>query len=460
MFGRLFKGTKMKNFQKTIIFVILFIGMVIASVSTFAAPATSKASLNVRTGPGTSYNIVDTLYRGERVEVTECVSNGWCRIEHEGPDGWVSARYLKPIINGTGGSGGGSSGSSDPNCSFGITIGSGGPSFSLSCGDAPLPAPPLPAPPPPPPVTPEACLYKGNNYTGSTICQPVGTVRPTIAAAWNDAISSVRLTGGAKIRLCQGANFTGLCSVYATNKAILGGALNNRISSYEIFTGSPSTPPAPPPVVSQVCFYKGNNYTGSKGCAPVGTNRSVVSASWNDAISSLKLTGGAKVRVCQGVNFTGLCADFTSNQAVLNGSLNNKISSYKVYSGTIVLPPAPPLVPVTFSTGPINLQQTWSADLDTGNVGGAGADIWYQAVTAVNKFITPQNGAKLSVSGPTNRGYAGCSTATYSGNKLSIWTIPVGTYVCVKTNEGRISEFRLNGYTGTTMKLGYTTWAN
>ncbi len=439
------------------------IGMVITSAAAFAAPATSKASLNVRTGPGTSYNVIDTLYRGELVEVTECVSNGWCRIEHSGPDGWVSARYLKPVTNGAsgssgGGSGSGSGGSSDPDCSFGITIGPGGPSFSLSCGDAPPPpAPPLP---PPTPVVQSACLYKGNNYTGSENCQLVGTVRPTIPASWNNAISSVKLTGGAKIRLCQGANFTGLCSVYATDKAILGSALNNKVSSYEIFTGSPSTPP-PSPVASKVCFYKGNNFTGATACANNPFTRAAVTPAWNNKISSFKVYGGAKVKLCQGVNFTGLCNTYSNSVAVLDSSLNNKISSYKVFSGAI--PPAPlpiPVTPVTFSTGPINLQQTWSADLDTGNVGSAGADIWYQAVTAVNKFITPRNGAKLSISGPTNRGYAGCSTASYSANKISIWTMPIGTYVCVKTNEGRISEFRLNGYAGTTMKLGYTTWAN
>ncbi|MBZ0215453.1 MAG: hypothetical protein K8F25_02770, partial [Fimbriimonadaceae bacterium] len=74
--------------------------------------------------------------------------------------------------------------------------------------------------------------------------------------------------------------------------------------------------------------------------------------------------------------------------------------------------------------------------------------------------ITPRNGAKLSISGPSNRGFAGCSAAAFSGAKISIFAVPVGTYVCVKTNQGRISEFRMNGYTGTTMNLGYTTWAN
>ncbi|MCF6344617.1 MAG: SH3 domain-containing protein [Devosiaceae bacterium] len=454
----------MKIISKSITILIAIFIMIVTSASAFAAPATSNVSLNVRTGPGTSYNVVDTLYTGERVEVTECVSNGWCRIEHTGPDGWVSSRYLTPIAGGSGGgSGGGSSTPSDPDCSFGITIGPSGPSFSLSCGDAPAPV--APVAPPPPTVTQEACLYKGNNFSGSRTCKPVGTVRPTMTASWNDAVSSIKLSGGAKIRVCQGTNFTGLCLVYSSNKAVLNGALNNRVSSYEVFVGSPSAPipPAPPPVASEVCFYKGNNFTGSRGCAPVGTNRPTISAAWNDTISSLKLTGGAKVKICQGANFTGLCTNITSNKAVLNGALNNKISSYRVYSGGIPIipvPPAPPAVPVTFSTGPINLQQTYSANLDNGNIGAAGADIWYEAVTTVNKFITPRNGAKLSISGSSNRGYAGCSVASYSNNKISIWSMPVGTYVCVKTNEGRISEFRLNGYTGTTMRLGYTTWAN
>lgn len=63
-----------------------------------AVPAVSAAeatgSVNVRSGPGTSYRIVDRLFRGENVNVQRCRSSGWCYITHPGPDGWVSARYL------------------------------------------------------------------------------------------------------------------------------------------------------------------------------------------------------------------------------------------------------------------------------------------------------------------------------------------------------------------------------
>jgi hypothetical protein len=54
----------------------------------------ATASVNVRSGPGTQYGVVDTLYAGEDVNIETCRSNGWCLIEHSGPDGWVSARYL------------------------------------------------------------------------------------------------------------------------------------------------------------------------------------------------------------------------------------------------------------------------------------------------------------------------------------------------------------------------------
>lgn len=59
-----------------------------------ANAAETRSSVNVRSGPGTGYRIVDRLFRGEDVNVRRCRSNGWCYITHPGPDGWVSARLL------------------------------------------------------------------------------------------------------------------------------------------------------------------------------------------------------------------------------------------------------------------------------------------------------------------------------------------------------------------------------
>ena len=67
--------------------------MLASAGAAFAAPATSTANVNVRSGPGGGYGVVDVLRRGDRVEVTGC-RGGWCYVEKRGPDGWVSANYL------------------------------------------------------------------------------------------------------------------------------------------------------------------------------------------------------------------------------------------------------------------------------------------------------------------------------------------------------------------------------
>lgn len=116
----------------------------------------------------------------------------------------------------------------------------------------------------------------------------------------------------------------------------------------------------------------------------------------------------------------------------------------------------------TFSTAALDIPQTWTADLDRGSVGaGADADIWFQAETADLLYIAPRNGARLGVGDRSNRGYAGCDSARLGRDRVSLRDVPVGSYICVRTNEGRISQFRINDVTGgtpKTLKIGYTTW--
>lgn len=69
------------------------LALLATSAAAFAAPAVSTGSVNVRTGPGTGYGVVDTLYRGQQVDVQQC-SGSWCYVTKSGPDGWVSASYL------------------------------------------------------------------------------------------------------------------------------------------------------------------------------------------------------------------------------------------------------------------------------------------------------------------------------------------------------------------------------
>ncbi|WP_417308204.1 SH3 domain-containing protein, partial [Devosia sp.] len=65
----------------------------IGTVAASAAPAYSTTSLNVRSGPGTGYRVVDTLRPGEPVNIEYC-RGSWCFVNKAGPDGWASATYL------------------------------------------------------------------------------------------------------------------------------------------------------------------------------------------------------------------------------------------------------------------------------------------------------------------------------------------------------------------------------
>lgn len=74
-------------------------GLMLMTAAASAAPAQATTSVNVRSGPSTSYRVVDVLGPGERVDVESCRSNGWCFVSKRGADGWVSSRYLSKSSN-------------------------------------------------------------------------------------------------------------------------------------------------------------------------------------------------------------------------------------------------------------------------------------------------------------------------------------------------------------------------
>lgn len=70
------------------------LGAVVTALSAGAAlAAVATTSVNVRSGPGTGYGVLDTLAPGERVSVTD-TAGGWCEVSRPGPNGWVNCTYL------------------------------------------------------------------------------------------------------------------------------------------------------------------------------------------------------------------------------------------------------------------------------------------------------------------------------------------------------------------------------
>ncbi len=54
----------------------------------------SAHALNVRTGPGTAYDITDTVVRDTKLEVIDTADNGWVQINYDGQSCYVSGDYV------------------------------------------------------------------------------------------------------------------------------------------------------------------------------------------------------------------------------------------------------------------------------------------------------------------------------------------------------------------------------
>lgn len=54
----------------------------------------ATTTVNVRKGPGTGYEIVGKLYKGELVQRTAIGSNGWSKVKYDGDTRYVYSKYL------------------------------------------------------------------------------------------------------------------------------------------------------------------------------------------------------------------------------------------------------------------------------------------------------------------------------------------------------------------------------
>lgn len=55
--------------------------------------------VNMRTGPGTNFDVITQLVQGDQAEVLETSANGWVniRVLATGEEGWMAARLMSPV---------------------------------------------------------------------------------------------------------------------------------------------------------------------------------------------------------------------------------------------------------------------------------------------------------------------------------------------------------------------------
>jgi hypothetical protein len=108
------------------------------------------------------------------------------------------------------------------------------------------------------------------------------------------------------------------------------------------------------------------------------------------------------------------------------------------------------------------IPQTFTYDLDTGLLtSGQGVDLWFQAETATERFLTPQNTAVIARYGTSAPGKGGCLETTLSTARVNVLQLTVGTFVCVRTTENRISAVEITQASlsqNQQLMIRFTTW--
>lgn len=153
---------------------------------------------DLRSGPGTQYDVVDNIGEGVRVRVDRC-SKRWCQIHTTAARGWLSL----------------------DNLSFGQQPDGllAGPKFPTQRGG-----------------TGSVCFFNGEGFSGEYFCAKSGRVIPDLELVGRDnSISSVEIGEGVSAVVCRDRGFRSYCEVVDVSKGKIDGLLSNGISSVRVY---------------------------------------------------------------------------------------------------------------------------------------------------------------------------------------------------------------------------------
>ena len=101
---------------------------------------------------------------------------------------------------------------------------------------------------------------------------------------------------------------------------------------------------------------------------------------------------------------------------------------------TSIATPTPTPLPLgVYSSGTLDVPQTWAVDLGQRVVvlsGEAGADIWFRAATEGLRYLAPVSGAKAAYMGGNRPRKDGCAVAPLSTDEVLI-KVPSPGFMCV-----------------------------
>ena len=76
-----------------------FAGLLLATSAYAETTATAWTDLNLRAGPGVSYDVLTVIPATQSVTVDGCLdASNWCRVSHGEVNGWASGEYLTAMV--------------------------------------------------------------------------------------------------------------------------------------------------------------------------------------------------------------------------------------------------------------------------------------------------------------------------------------------------------------------------
>lgn len=195
--------------------------------------------------------------------------------------------------------------------------------------------------------------------------------------------------------------------------------------------------------------------------------------SWNSAHAQIASINGRAVEV-KGRMEVNPSATTTFELVVANsdGKKSQKTITLTVTNplevrpiGTVIKPLEPirltPAIAI-LASGSVAIKQTYRADLDSvGAPANDDADIWFQAKTATDRYLSPRGGALMALMGSSKPDLAGCKNARLGTSAVNLNRVKEGDFICVKTSQGHFSQIRVTALPGASpgvLKINFITW--
>ncbi len=185
----------------------------------------------------------------------------------------------------------------------------------------------------------EVFFYEHPNYRGRFLILDVNTTWPNLAQMnWNDRISSIRVTDGAEVTIYEHPDFEGSSLTITKNVPDLSWLREGLSDSWDDYISSAIIGKLPLNKEAIVIFYEHTHYQGEYLTLVDGANMDdLVTISWNDRISSIRIAEGAEVTIYEHTNFggrslilTNSILDLTLLSEGASKSWNDLISSISV----------------------------------------------------------------------------------------------------------------------------------